>query len=208
MMMGARALIAPCFAGPSNATDEIHPVGTNTYQKVTGNDSGDDQQHWNSVFNTRAYVYGREPAAFLQDHVSLLSVGSALDIATGEGRNAVYLAKKGFQVDAVDFSAVALRKAKRLAHENHVFIHTINADLTHYTIPTEKYEVIVDIDYLQLSLIPQIKRGLKKGGIVVFENGELKPGELRDLFRDFKILVYRESPSRKGSRESLIARKP
>jgi GMP synthase (glutamine-hydrolysing) B subunit len=75
------------------------------------------------------------------------------------------------------------------------------ADLNHYTIRPESYDVIVNINYLQRSLIPQIKRGLKKGGVVVYENWTveqlkntleqhlrrdylLEKGELRELFKD------------------------
>ena len=145
--------------------------------------------------------------------------------ATGEGRNAVFLAKKGFLVDAVDISEVALKKAQRLAHENHVTINTIDADLNSYTIKPGYYDVIVNIDYLNRSLIPQIKRGLRPGGIVVYENYTVKQlenargkvlqrdtlleeGELPKLFKDFKILVYRETNDGKDARASLVAQKP
>jgi sensor domain CHASE-containing protein len=85
--------------------------------------------------------------------------------------------------------------------------------------------VIVNIDYLQRSLIPQIKKGLKHRGIVIYENQTidqlgnaqgkhlrrdslLEKGELRELFRDFQILVYRETNDDSNARASLIARKP
>jgi SAM-dependent methyltransferase len=207
--------------------DDTHPTGANTYQMVTGDDTEDDRRHWDTIYNTRGYVYGKEPAEFLRDHISALPVGRALDIAMGEGRNSVYLAKKGFSVDGVDISEVALRKAKRLARENHVSINTINADLNTYTIKPDAYDVIVNIDYLQKSLIPQIKRGLKHGGIVVYENWTvdqianirdkqappkkdylLEKGELKNLFKDFEVVFYREANDGKDARASLIARKP
>jgi hypothetical protein len=87
--------------------------------------------------------------------------------------------------------------------------------------------VIVNIDYLQKSLIPQIKRGLKHGGIVVYENWTvdqianirdkqappkkdylLEKGELKNLFKDFEVVFYREANDGKDARASLIARKP
>lgn len=206
-------------------SDEIHPKGTNAYQIVTGDDSEDDRRHWDTLYNTRTYIFGKEPAGFLRDHIQLLPVGRALDIAMGEGRNAVYLAKKGFRVDGVDISEVALKKARRLARENHVTVNTINADLNGYSIKPESYIVILNIDYLQRSLIPEIKRGLKHGGVVVYENytvaqlqnaeGQhmrrdflLEKGELRSLFKDFEILVYRETNDGKNARASIVARKP
>lgn len=213
-------------AVPASAfADEVSPQGSNAYQIVTGDDSEDDRRRWDKLYNTRNYVFGKEPASFLRDHIDRLPVGRALDIAMGEGRNAVYLAKKGFQVDGVDISEVALQKARRLARENQVSINTINADLNTYAIRPDSYLVIVNIDYLQRSLIAQIKRGLKKGGLVVYENytveqlknaqGQqmrrdylLEKGELRQLFKDFEILVYRETNDGKDARASLIARKP
>lgn len=192
---------------------------------VTGDDSEEDRGHWDKMYNTRAYIYGKEPAVFLRDNIARLPVGRALDIAMGEGRNAVYMAKKGFRAIGVDYSEVAIRKAKLLARENHVSIETINADLTNYQIKPEHYDVIVNINYHQKSLIPGIKKGLKNGGVVVYESytvdqlqnalGQhlrrdylLKPGELKELFKEFEILVYRETNNGKEAVASLIARKP
>lgn len=204
--------------------DDVRPNGVNIYQMITGDDSEDNRRHWDSIYNTGVYIYGKEPARFLAEHIKMLPVGKVLDIATGEGRNAVYLAKKGFSVDGVDYSEVALRKAKRLARENRVSINTINADLNKYPIKPESYDIILNIDYLQRSLVPRIKRGLKHGGLVVFENYTveqlgntkeqiphdylLQKGELRGLFKDFQILVYQETNDGRNARASLIARKP
>lgn len=205
--------------------DEVRPTGANAYQMVTGDDSEEDRKRWDKLYNTKTYVFGREPSPFLRDNIEILPVGRGLDIAMGEGRNGVYLAKKGFIVDGVDISEVALRKAKRLAHENHVSINTVNADLTTYTIKPETYDVIINVDYLQRSLIPEIKHGLKHKGVVVFENRTvdqlkiapeqhlrrdelMEKGELKELFKDFQILLYRETNDGKDAWASLIARKP
>ncbi|HUP56651.1 MAG TPA: methyltransferase domain-containing protein, partial [Bdellovibrionota bacterium] len=201
--------------------DEIHPSGQNAYQTVTGDDTEDDRRHWDRLFNTQTYVFGKEPAAFLKENIKSLPQGRVLDIAMGEGRNAVYLARKGYKVEGVDISEVALRKARRLAKENRVSVQTINADLNVYNIKPDAYDVILNIDYLQRSLIPQIKKGLKKGGVVVFENHTieqlqntkesipsgylLEKGELKELFKDLQILHYSETNDGKEARASLIA---
>jgi SAM-dependent methyltransferase len=220
--------LAACSEHPANplpSVSEIHPSGPTTWQLLTGDDTEDDRRQWDQVYSGRNYVFGKAPSEFLKDHINRLPVGKALDIAMGEGRNAVYLAEKGFQVDGVDLSEVALKKGRRLARENHVVINTINADLNTYTIKPESYDVILNIDYLQKSLIPQIKRGLRHGGVVVYENYTVKQlentggkaiqrnflldeGELQKLFKDFKILVYRETNDGKDARASLIAQKP
>jgi tellurite methyltransferase len=213
------------FLKPPVWADEVKPSGANAYQMVTGDDSEDDRRHWDKLYNTRSYVFGKEPALFLKDHSHLLHGGRALDIAMGEGRNAVFLARRGFTVDGVDISEVALRKAKRLARENRVDITTIIADLTNYQIKPDSYNVILNFDYFQRSLIPQIKKGLKRKGIIIYENhtvdqlsnlkGQhirrdylLNKGELKELFKDFEILVYQETNDGKNAKASMIARKP
>lgn len=203
--------------------DEIRPKATNVYQLVTGENSEGDRRHWDRMFKRQAYVFGKEPSALLRSHVEKLPLGRALDIAMGEGRNAVFLAKKGFDVEGVDLSEVALKKARRLAKENRVRITAINADLNHYAIAPDAYQVILNIDYLQRSLLPQIKRGLKRGGVVVFEVGvvlagqtdagsehfHLQPGELRKAFEDFEVLHYSEGASTPGEppKARLVGRK-
>ena len=143
----------------------------------------------------------------------------------GEGRNTVYLAKKGFISEGVDISAVGLHKAQGLAKQNHVTITTVNADLNHYKIRPNGYAVILNFYYLQRSLFPQIKAGLKHGGIVVFETYTrdqlknpgnlgwekeflLEPGELKRAFSNFEILYYSETNDGKSAIASLIARRP
>lgn len=205
--------------------DQAMPSNTQVFQNITGDESVGIRGLWDQFFNTNHYVFGKEPAPFLKKNVTKLPVGRALDIAMGEGRNAVFLARKGFLVDGVDISAVALRKARRLARENRVRINTINADLNHYRIRPEFYDVIVNIDYLQRSLVPQMIGGLKKGGVVIFENytidqlqnpqGKsipaeflLKKGELKKLFKDLKIEFYGETNDGKSAVARLIGRKP
>ena len=194
------------------------------FQKVTGEDPEDDRRQWDQLYSTQDYVFGKEAAQYLKQKLPELKLGPALDIAMGEGRNAVYLAKKGFQVTGVDLSEVAIRKAKLLARDQGVQIRTVLADLNQYQITPASYELIVVIQYLQRSLIPQIKAGLKRGGLVVFENptveelartqGQktdrnlrrdflLEKGELKRLFSDLEILDYSEGPGEDGT---IVAR--
>ncbi len=149
-----------------------------------------------------------QPAQFLVDNIALLPKGRALDLAMGAGRNAVYLAKIGFEVEGVDISPEAVSKALKLARKAGITIRAEVADLeAKYCIKKDAYDAIVCFYYLQRSLISQIKDGLKKGGIVVYETyivdqaqwGKpkslghlLKHNELLHLFRDFRCLRYRE----------------
>jgi SAM-dependent methyltransferase len=181
-----------------------------------------DQKRWDEKFREKKYTLGMEPNPFLRKHIRLLPRGKALDVAAGEGKNAVFLAEHGFDVEAVDISKIGLRKARKLAKVKGVKIKTFLADLDHYPIEKERYDLITDFYFLDRRLIPRIKRGLRKGGRVVFEtylteqsalglvgprNPEylLKPNELLELFKGFRILFYREGILREGRKKKAIA---
>ena len=69
-----------------------------------------DKVFWDKKYGTEAYIFGKEPVAFLREHIDVLPKGKALDVAMGEGRNAVFLAKNGFEVDGCDISEIAVKK--------------------------------------------------------------------------------------------------
>ncbi len=87
-------------------------------QVVSANE--EDRKRWNKRYNTKEYVYGKEPIKFLKDNINVLARGKALVLAMGEGRNAIFLAENGFDVDGCDISEVAVEKSKSLASENNV----------------------------------------------------------------------------------------
>jgi SAM-dependent methyltransferase len=188
-----------------------------------------DQERWDRRYRAREFVLGEEANLFLRRYIRHLPKGKALDIAAGEGKNAVFLARHGFEVDAVDISPIGLAKAKRLAKQAGVRIHPCLADLDRFLIPAEQYDLIADFYFLSRRLIPRIKRGLRKGGRVIFETylidqrdlgtgGPrdpkyfLKHNELLRLFEGFRVLVYREGifeeHGKKRAIASLIAEKP
>ena len=157
---------------------------------------------------THSHDSASRPAQFLQENIELLPKGRTLDVAMGTGQNAIYLAKMGFEVEGVDASPEAVHNALEAAQRAGV---TLKAEITdlerNYLIKKSTYDVIICFRYLQRSLIPQIKDGLRKGGMVVYETFTvdqvqfgrpknpdylLKPNELLDMFRDFRCLFYQE----------------
>ena len=181
-----------------------------------------DQKRWDQRFGKKGFALGKEPNSFLKKHIHLLPKGKALDMATGEGRNAIFLAQNGFEVDAVDISEKGLKKVKKLAQEKGVKINTFLVDLDQYQVEKERYDLIANFYFLKRRLIPRIKKGLKKGGRVIFETYLLehrtlgtggpkqakyflKPNELLGLFRDFRILFYREGIFKEGGRKKAVA---
>lgn len=164
-----------------------------------------------AVENDKRHAHGGLPSLFLEEIFRgeswAVKPGRALDVATGEGRNALYLAARGFRVDAIDHSSAALAAAREAARAKHLEVNFIEADLERADLPAAAYDLIVNFNYLDRALVPKIKNALKPGGRVVFETflvdqkeiGHPKNpdyllvhNELLDLFRDFRVLYYRE----------------
>jgi len=114
---------------------------------------------WNEKFSEAGFAYGTEPNDFLVENLSKLTVGKVLCLAEGEGRNAVFLAKKGFDVTAVDLSEVGLEKTLRLAEQNKVTVKTICADLSDFAIEENHWDSIVSI---WVAVPSVVRRGLHK----------------------------------------------
>jgi tellurite methyltransferase len=158
--------------------------------------------------NQHEYHYDPNPSSFLVDNINLLPKGRALDIAMGEGRNALYLAGLGYEVEGVDRSPEAVAKALQSSRERGLNIKAVVGDLeADYRITPNYYDLIICFNYLQRSLAPQIKAGLKIGGFLVYETyliGQerfchprnpaflLAHNELLNLFKDLRVLRYRE----------------
>lgn len=107
-----------------------------------------DAAAWDQRYDTPDLVWSAEPNRFLPPEVAGLRPGRALDLACGEGRNAVWLATQGWEVTGVDFSSVGLRKAANLAEANRVTGLWITHDVTSWT-PIVRYDLAV-VFYLQL----------------------------------------------------------
>ena len=180
----------------------------------------DDKQRWNTRHVEKPMRKNVEP--LLEHYISEAKVGYALDLACGVGRNTHFIEAKGFEVDAVDFSDYALSKIKESNN-----IHKIDTDLDSYNLEVDKYDLIVNINYLNRRLFPQIKDALKVGGVVIFEtfivahgdfnqpaNPEylLRKNELLHAFIGLDIIYYEERDDTNLRKENtrvatLVARK-
>lgn len=115
-----------------------------------------DRDEWNQRYDTTDMVWTANPNQTFVGEVESLPPGRALDIAAGEGRNAVWLAQRGWQVTAVDFADVALDKARQLAEANDVEITTIVDDVVEYVPEPGGFDLVAVI-YLH---IPEEQRRL------------------------------------------------
>ena len=130
---------------------------------------------WDEKYGAPGHYYGTEPNGFLHEHHSAIPAGgNVLCLAEGEGRNAVFLAQRGYRVLAVDQSPVGLRKAEALAAERGVHIETIVADLADYRIARGHWDGIVSIwchlpQPLRTNVHRQVVAGLRSGGVFLLE---------------------------------------
>jgi len=191
--------------------------------------AADERERWDAK-HTAEHEPG-EPAAFLRQifHIGPWEIqpGRALDIATGKGRNALFLAEKGFTVDAIDISAVGLQQAQRQAEKQGLTLNLIQADLASFEFPDSAYDLILNINFLLRPLVPKIKNALRPGGYIIFDTylidqqdlGHprnpaylLNHNELLNLFRGFRILCYQEgkffADGKESFRAELLGQKP
>jgi tellurite methyltransferase len=181
-----------------------------------------DQERWDEQYRRTGPPLEKKPNAFLRRNIGLLKTGRALDLAAGEGSNAIFLTRQGFTVEAVDISKVALQRARKLARSMRLKVQFHYADLDTYSLGRERYDLITDFYFLDRRLIPKIKKALNPGGYVVFETYTtdhpklglggphrpdhlLRPNELIRLFSDLRILLYREGIFRIDGRRKAIA---
>ncbi|HLL67429.1 MAG TPA: methyltransferase domain-containing protein [Micromonosporaceae bacterium] len=91
-----------------------------------------DAEAWNERYAAEALVWSAEPNRFVISELGGLAPGRALDLAAGEGRNAIWLAGRGWRVTAVDFSDVAIGKGRKLARRRGVTVDWLTTDLRSY----------------------------------------------------------------------------
>ena len=131
-----------------------------------------DRNEWNRRYDTPDLVWTGEANRFLVTEMSAMPAGTALDLAAGEGRNAVWLARRGWTVTAVDFADVGLAKAARLAASAGVEVDLVCADVTEYEPAPASFDLVVVL-YLHLPtssrrpLMAMAARSLAPGGTLL-----------------------------------------
>lgn len=131
---------------------------------------------WNERFSSEDYLFGTAPNAFLVRQRHLLRPGAkALAIADGEGRNGVWLAEQGLDVLSIDFSPVALDKARRLAASRSVALRTWQVNLEDWDWEAERFDVVAAVFVqfappdLRTAIFEGIRRTLTPGGLLLLQ---------------------------------------
>lgn len=179
-----------------------------------------DRPEGPEVFYDRAYArpttgdpprdgYASVPSEFLIESLKGQRPGAALDVGTGQGRNAVWLATQGWDVTGIDISGVGLDAAKANAAKAGVSIRTVKTAYADFDFGAAKWDLIAMFfawaPVADPGFMAKIEQALRPGGLVVFEHfvkdGEhpyppmvraLAPGELRRIFSGFEIVFYDE----------------
>ncbi len=167
---------------------------------------------WDERYSALNYIYGTKPNEFLAQNFNLIPKGKVLCLAEGEGRNAVFLAKQGYSVTAVDGSTVGLKKAQKLADDNNVSIEFIHADLADYELGEQKWDGIVSIFchlpvYIRQTLHQKVVTSLKPNGVMLLEAytpEQLKHGTGGPATADMTMNTAQLTAELKGLHFSLI----
>ncbi len=167
---------------------------------------------WDEKYSAPDYIYGTKPNDFLAQNFNLLPKGNILCLAEGEGRNAVFLAKQGYSVTAVDGSAIGLKKAQRLTEDNNVSIEFIHADLADYELGEQKWDGIVSIFChlpvnIRQNLHQKVVTSLKHNGVMLLEAytpEQLKHGTGGPPIADLTMTTAQLTEELKGLHFSLI----
>jgi len=181
-----------------------------------------DKEKWNKKYSAQDCTADREPCEWLSENAHLLpGKGKALDIAMGEGRNAVFTASLGYEVTGIDISEAGVKNALQWAQENNVDLNAITADLDDCELGKNKYDLILCFYFLDRRLFPKIKEALRPGGRILCETFTvahlkhsgfkrewlLEPNELLKEFSEFHIFNYREADKNEKAFASLAAHK-
>jgi tellurite methyltransferase len=204
------------------------PISGTRFQQLSGvKVSQDSKTQWDQRYAKPTFVFGKSPAKFLAENYHFIPFeGSVLDMGMGEGRNAVFLAQKGYKVTGVDLSSVAVKKSYLLAQEFGVKIKGVVASLRDYKIQPETYDAIICFYWVDRSMVEKVKSWLKPGGILIYEahtisekqrdpskradkdgDNYVRDQELLKLFPGMRVLKYEEPLHEKEFRSSIILKK-
>lgn len=178
-----------------------------------------EQLKWDRRYSEGEYVPRSWPSPFIEEWLSRVEPGRALDIACGAGRNSHLLAEHGFQVVAMDISKVAVEMGKAEARTRALDIEWRVVDLDEVTLPSSAFDLITVVRYRNESLWPKLKDALAPGGWLLAEHHyksgadvdgpsmsfRLDPGELLAAFDGLVVEMFEEviEPARDGQRYAL-----
>jgi len=185
--------------------------------------SEDERRAWDDRYGSGEYQPRPAPGPFLEAWIDRFPAGRALDVACGAGRHALRLAEAGYQVDAIDVSAVAIEMGREEAERRRLEVNWVVADLDDFPLAADTYDVIIVIRYVNPRLWPRLLDALAPDGWLLVEHHlrttadvdgpgspefRLDPQELIEAFGSLRILFYEEAlvPSDRPGSQFALAR--
>lgn len=175
---------------------------------------------WNKRYRSRALQrdFDMAPTPLLVEASQSWNPGNALDLACGTGRNALWLAARGWVTTAVDGSAAAIASLREQADQLGVVVETHVADLkgSDFAIDGREWDLVLMSYYLQRELFAPVKKAVVPGGRVIAivhttypaeepTETRLRPGELITYFEDWSILHSYQGASRDPAHRRPVA---
>jgi SAM-dependent methyltransferase len=186
-----------------------------------------ERERWNQKYRERPGTW-LDPDPFLawafSEYIQPLfpRSGSALDLAGGAGRHAIWLAKQGWDVTLIDLSETGVELARQNAGPLAPHIHLVIDDLTQFRASQTQFDVVMGFFYLEREIFPEIVKAVRPGGVLLYKTyttDQLKlpggpkdashllaPGELLRLVSGMRVLHYCEKVAEKATAE-VVARK-
>ena len=184
--------------------------------------SDDERERWNQKYRESPGSWN-EPDSFLlrafDEYVrpQFPAGGTALDLAGGAGRNAIWLAQQGWEVTLIDISETGVEQARKKAGPLASHIHFVVDDLTGFTAAQMQFDVVMAFFFLDRKTFPEIVKAIRSGGLLIYktltleqlklEDGPRDPahllasGELLRLAEGLQVLHYREEIAKKATAE-------
>jgi 2-polyprenyl-3-methyl-5-hydroxy-6-metoxy-1,4-benzoquinol methylase len=169
--------------------------------------SNEITRKWDQRYRGEEFVLGTEPSSFLAENIEMIKLlvpgNKAMDLACGEGRNSIFLAREGMDVTGVDISEAGVEKAVKWMEREKLNIDFRIQDLEEYQF-SETFDLIINFNFLLRNLIAKSVTALNPGGVMVFDSildspfvptthkkeFLLKPGELHAIFSAFPGRIF------------------
>jgi tellurite methyltransferase len=183
-----------------------------------------DRKRWEAKYATGNPNPGFVPDPLLVQHAALLDGnGWALDVACGVGQNAMYLARRGYNVLAIDGSYNGLHYCRDALTDTDLRVHLVAADLDRFVLPYDCFQLVTVFRFLDRRLIPGLKHAVVPGGLLFYQTFNvnrlsaspqmtrsylLEPGELARAFVDFETIETNDTSENPSELSHWIGRRP
>jgi SAM-dependent methyltransferase len=177
--------------------------------------------YWDKRYREGFYPQKTEPHALLQKFWKEITGKYVLDLAMGNGRDALYLAEKGFLVTGVDSSSEAIKRAAASMSGPGISMWPVLGDAESLPYKEGVFDCVIVFYFLERKIMEQIRSLARKGGMLMYETflerqnridpvrnpaHLLNDGELISHFKDFELLYYEEVVEQQNGRDKIVAR--